>query len=172
MIDELGGFLQRNLIVFVAVILLPLKWLVVRVCKDREAEAVALLSVPEDLCYVALGLVMGDVIHSSGAFRRHWSGSQHISIDVMIAVGLNVMVALLVHRLAQSCNGHFKLWRAAEQSQTVDKPNQGMLAIPDTNNNISTIKYRHLFLFSTGYVLQLLLAWGWIHWIASVLANT
>ncbi len=122
MIDQLGGFLQRNLIVFVAAILLPLKWLVVRVCKDREAEAVAVLSVPEDLCYVALGLVMGDMIHSSGAFRRHWSGSQHISIDIMIAVGLNLVVALLIHRLAQWCNGHFKLWRSAEQSRSVDNP--------------------------------------------------
>jgi hypothetical protein len=59
MIDYLGGFIQKNLIVFMAIVLLPLKWVVVRLCRDREGEAVALMSVPEDLCYVALGLVMG-----------------------------------------------------------------------------------------------------------------
>jgi hypothetical protein len=49
-----------------------MKWVVVRVSKDAEAEANALLSVAEDLCYVALGLVLGDMINSSGAFRRHF----------------------------------------------------------------------------------------------------
>jgi hypothetical protein len=78
MIDQFGGFVQHNLIVFVAIVLLPLKWIVVRLCKDHEAEAVALMSVPEDLCYVALGLVMGDMINGAGAFHRFFDKSQHV----------------------------------------------------------------------------------------------
>jgi hypothetical protein len=173
MIDSIGGFVQHNLIVFVAIILLPLKWIVVRLCKDHEAEATAIMSVPEDLCYVALGLVMGDMINSSGAFHKHFQGSQHISIDLLITVLVNLGVAFLVHRFAQSSARQFKLWRAAENLTLSDKnPSQGSLAIPNSLDNIGTLKLRHLFFFSMGYAVQLGLVLLWLHWVAKVVANT
>jgi hypothetical protein len=161
MIDEIGGFVQHNLIVFVAIVLLPLKWIVVRVCRDREAEAIAIMSVPEDLCYVALGLVMGDMINSSGAFHKHFQGSQHVSIDLLITVLANLGVALTVHRLSQTCTGQFKLWRAADKAKPADRDtNQGSLALPNAIDNIDTLKLRHLYLFSMGYAVQLALVLG------------
>ncbi len=172
MIDYLGGFIQHNLIVFVALILLPLKWIVVRICKDREAEAVALMSVPEDICYIALGLVMGDMINSSGAFHKHFRGSSHASIDVLITVGINLAVALIVHRLSQACTNQFRLWRAADSSRTADRdPKQAVLGLPEGEDNIHTLMLRHLFLFSMGYAIQLTLVLIWLHWVARVVAN-
>jgi flagellar biogenesis protein FliO len=173
MIDSIGGFVQHNLIVFVAIILLPLKWVVVRLCKDHEAEATAIMSVPEDLCYIALGLVMGDIVNSSGAFHRYFQASQHISIDLLITVLFNLGVAFGVHRLSQSCARQFRLWRAADKSKLSDKdPIQGSLAIPNALDNIDTLKLRHLFLFSVGYAVQLGLVLLWLHWVAKVVANT
>lgn len=173
MIDNIGGFVQHNLIVLVAIILLPLKWIIVRVCRDREAEAVAIMSVPEDLCYVALGLVMGDMINSAGAFHKHFQGSQHVSIDLLITILVNLGVALSVHALSQTCAGQFRLWRAADKSKSSDKDsNQGSLALPNTNDNIDTLKLRHLFLFSMGYAIQLGLVLLWLNWVSKVVANT
>jgi hypothetical protein len=175
MIDKLGGFLASNLIVFVAIVLLPLKWIVVRICRDHEAEAVALMSVPEDLCYVALGLVMGDMINSSGAFRKHFAPSTHISIDIAVTIGLNLGVALLIHRLSQACANQFRLWRAADSARSADKaidPKQADLPLPQVQDNLLTIMLRHLFLFSIGYAVQLIVVLFWLHWVAKVVANT
>jgi hypothetical protein len=173
MIDHLGGWLQHNLIVFVAIVLLPLKWVVVRICRDREAESLALMSVPEDLSYVALGLVMGDMINSSGAFRKYFAGSQHVSIDILITVAINLGVALIVHSVAQWSAKHFRSWRAAENASVItEHPDQGSLAIPNEADNVMTIKLRHLFLFASGYGFQLLATFAWLHWVAKVVANT
>lgn len=172
MIDTFGGFIQHNLIVFVALGLLPLKWIVVRLCRDHEAEAVALMSVPEDLCYVALGIVMGDMINSTGAFHKHFAGSQHVSIDIMVTVGLNVGVALLVHRMSQACASQFRLWRAADRSRALDvNPNQGSLNLPGIADNIHLLMLRHLFMFSIEYAFQLMVVLVWLHWVAKVVAN-
>jgi len=171
MIDSIGGFVQHNLIVFVALILLPIKWLVILVCKDSEAEAVAIMSVPEDMSYVALGLVMGDVVNGSGSFHQHFKGSQHVSIDLFITVFFNLSVALLAHMLSQPCNRHFRLWRAAVKSKAADEDSkQGSLGLPNAADNIDTLKLRHLF--SMLYAVQLGFILLWLHWIAKVVANT
>ncbi|MGI4829442.1 MAG: hypothetical protein ACRYFU_14790 [Janthinobacterium lividum] len=120
-IDAVGSFIQHNLVVFVAIVLLPLKWIVVRICRDREAEAVALMSVPEDICYVALGLVMGDIINSAGAFHKHFAGSSNVSADLLVTVAINLVVAFVVHRLGQSCAKQFRMWRAATESKMGQK---------------------------------------------------
>ena len=85
MIDHIGDFLQHNLVVLLAVVLVPMKWVVLRVCGDTDAQAVALLSIPEDICYVTLGLILGDVVSSTGAFRKEFHGSSHISIVILPA---------------------------------------------------------------------------------------
>lgn len=175
MIDWVGGFVEHNLVVFVAIVLLPLKWIVVRLWKDAEAEAVALMSVPEDICYVALGLVMGDMINNAGSFHKYFGTSKHISIDIGVTVAINVGIALLVHRLSQACAAQFRLWRAADNTRsTNDEPNSGQVALPlpDIADNVTTIMLRHLFLFSIGYAGQLVLVLGWLHWVAKVVANT
>jgi hypothetical protein len=172
MIDLFGGFLQRNLIVFLAVVLLPLKWLVVRVSQDPEAEANAVLSVPEDLCYVALGLVLGDMINSHGAFHHYFSRSQHVSIDIMITVGLNLAIALLIHRLAQWGGGHFRNWRSAGMARNADLTSRQIeLPLRTADDNIRTLMVRHLVLFAISYLGQLTLVLIWLHWVGKVIAS-
>lgn len=173
-IDHFGAFIQTNLVVFVALVLLPLKWLVVRVLKDPEAEAVALMSVPEDICYVALGLVMGDMVSGNGAFQKHFAGSPNSSIDKCLTVGANLAVAILVHRLSQGCTAYFRQWRAAEAARAKDQdsdPRQGSLQIPNAGDNIKRLMVRYLGHFSLGYAVQLAIVLMWLHWVAKVVAG-
>jgi hypothetical protein len=172
MIEWLAGLLQRNLVVCLAFVVIPMKWLIVRVCRDKEAEAVAILSAPEDLCYVVLGLVMGDVINGSGAFHREFGKSPYISMEIFLTVSLGLAIALGIHVLAQFADKHWKGWRAAERSLATDmKPKPGEVAIPNAEDNFRTLQYRHMFLFLLGYGLQLVLIFPWIHWIANVIGR-
>jgi hypothetical protein len=173
MIDDFGGFLVHNLIVCVAVVLLPLKWLVVRVCRDREAESVAIISVPEDLCYVVLGLILGDVINKAGSFRKYFALSEHLQIDEMITIGANILVAIFVHLIAQWTSKNFKKWRAAVSVNSADKTYTGeIVANLNGASDVAPVLAQYFFLFSSQYLLQLALAVAWLHWVAGVLANT
>jgi hypothetical protein len=173
MIDQLGGWLQHNLVVFMAVIVLPLKFVVVRLCGDREAEAAAVFAVPEDLCWVALGLVLGDIINSGGAFHHYFAQSDHASIDIVVAVGANFGFAIFVHVLTRLSSSQFKLWRAAQSAQqTEDDPKQGELALPNGKENLELLMLRHLLLFCFGYGAQLLLVLFLLHWISKVISAT
>lgn len=175
MIDRIGDFLQHNLVVLLAVVLVPMKWAVLRICGDTEAQAVALLSVPEDICYVTLGLILGDVASSGGAFRREFHGSSHPLIDIFVTAMLNVVVAILVHVLAKQSNDHFKSWRAAGSArvQTKNSPGFEQLELPmtATDENIQTIQIRHLAVFTLLYAMQLALSIWWLSWITKVLSN-
>ena len=175
MIDRIGDFLQHNLVVLVATVLVPMKWLILRVCGDTEAQAVALLSIPEDICYVTLGLILGDVVSVSSSFRKHFAGSSHISIDIFIIAMLNVVVAILVHIFAERSNDHFKTWRAASviRARNLSSPGPQQIELPHTatDGNIQTIQIRHMAFFSLLYACQLVLAIWWLSWIAKILVN-
>ncbi|MEO6803126.1 MAG: hypothetical protein ABI197_07780 [Granulicella sp.] len=172
MIDNIGGWLQHNLIVFIAVILLPIKFTIVRLCRDQEAESVAVLAVPEDLCYVSLGLIAGDMINGAGAFHRHYAPSTHASIDLVIVVGLNLFVAVFVHRLSQICTAQFKLWRAAQKAMNADKDSkQGELALPNESDNLQLLMNRHFLLFCIGYAFQFTAVLLWLNWVAKIIAE-
>ena len=167
MIERIAGFLQNNLVVFLSVFVLPLKWIVVRVCRDSEAEGAALLAVPEDLCYVAFGLVLGDVINSKGAFHHHFAGSAHVDMDLFVTVGVGLIVALLIHVCAQWSLRHFKGWRAAVRAST----SEDAARVPNSEDNFLTLELRHMFLFLSGYGAQLILIFPWIHWISAVISQ-
>lgn len=175
MIDQIGDFLLHNLVVLVAVVLVPMKWVILRVCGDDEAQAIALLSIPEDICYVTLGLILGDVASGAGAFRKHFQSSSHIPIDIFVAAMLNVVVAILVHLFARSGNDHFKTWRAAGVARTRNPSSPGSqqieLPLTATDENMQTIQIRHMASFSLLYAIQLALAIKWLSWISKVLSN-
>lgn len=168
MIEEIAGFLQKNLIVCVAVVVLPLKWAVVRICGDKEAEGAAVIGVPEDLCYVALGLVLGDVINSKGAFRNHFQASATIDLDLFVTVGAGLFVARSIHLLSQWSMRHFRAWRATVKASNSDEGK----SIQNSEDNFLTLKIRHLFLFLFVYAIQLTAVLFWIRWIAKVINQT
>jgi hypothetical protein len=176
MIDHIGDFLQRNLVVLLAVVLVPMKWVILRVCGDSEAQAVSLLSIPEDICYVTLGLILGDIASSNGAFRKHFHTSSHISIDIFITAMLNIVVAILVHLFAERGTDHFKSWRAAGNARRPDSSplaaKQLEFPLAPTDDNVQTIQIRHLALFSLLYAIQVGIAIWWLSWIAQVLSNS
>ena len=173
MIPAIAELLHRNLVVCLAVVVIPMKWLIVRLCRDKEAEAIAVMSAPEDLCYVVLGLVMGDVINNTGAFHKYFGGTPYVSMEIFITVALGLVIALSMHVLSRFADRHLKGWRAAQKSLTADiEPRPGEAAIPNAEDNFRTLMYRRMFLFLMGYGMQLGLIFPWIHWIAKVISAT
>ena len=175
MIERIGDFLQHNLIVLLAVVLVPMKWLILRICGDYEAQAVALLSIPEDICYVTLGLILGDMANSEGMFKKYFRGSPHVAIDIFVTIAINVFVAILVHFFAKKSNDHFRGWRAAGAARlkTPIPPGPLQLELPmtPTDESIQMIQIQHFATFSLLYVVQLGLAIWWVSWIAKVVSN-
>lgn len=174
MIEAIGGFLQHNLIVLLAVILVPMKLGILRLCGDGEAQRVAWLSIPEDLVYVSLGLVLGDFATSGGAFRRHFITSAHLQMNLLVTVMAGVFVAIIIHVFAKWTNDQVKSWRAASQARlriTTANPLQGELGLQPADSNIRTIQLRHIALAAILYLSQLVVAIKWLSWIAGVLAN-
>jgi hypothetical protein len=88
---------------------------------------------------------------------------------------LNVVVAILVHLLAEKSNDHFRSWRAAGVARTRNPGSPGVqqmeLPITATDDNIQTIQIRHLAVFTLLYALQLSLAIWWLHWISRALSS-
>lgn len=174
MIESISGFLQRNLIVLLAVVLVPMKLGVLRLCGDDEAQRGALLSIPEDLVYVSLGLVLGDFATAQGAFRHYFSRSSHMTMNLAVTVMIGVLVAIGVHVLAKWTNDQMRGWQAASNVRLrsgVPDPLQRELDFAPSDSNIRLIQIRHLALASMLYLLQLCFTIRWIAWIANVLAN-
>lgn len=174
MIDSLAGFFQHNLIAMLAVILVPMKLIILRVCGDNEAQRAAFLSIPEDLVYVSLGLVLGDFATSGGAFRHYFAGSKQVPMALAVTVGIGVVVAIGVHLLAKWTNDNIRSWQAASHvalRPTSAHPNQTDLGLQTVDPNVRLIQTRHIALSSFLYLLQLGVTIRWLAWIAHVLAN-
>lgn len=174
MIESISGFLQHNLIVLLAVVLVPMKLGILRLCGDGEAQRSAFLSIPEDLVYVSLGLLLGDFATSGGAFRRWFAGSSHVPMDLAVTVGIGVFVAICVHVLAKWTNDNVRSWQAASNVRlrsASSNPLQGELELQPADVNIRLIQTRHITLASFLYLIQIVLTIRWLAWIAKVLAN-
>jgi hypothetical protein len=174
MIESISGFLQRNLVVLLAGVLVPMKLVILRLCGDTEATRAAFLSIPEDLVYVSLGLVLGDLATSGGAFRRHFGHSSHVPMDLAVTIGIGLVVAVGVHVLSKWTNDHVKSWRAASNVRMrtgSPLPLQIELELRPADRNIRLIQIRHIALCSMLYLIQLVATIKWISWIANVLAN-
>jgi hypothetical protein len=175
MIERIGDFLLHNLVVLLAVVLVPMKWVILRICGDSEAQAVALLSVPEDLCYVLLGLILGDLTNSEGAFRKYFRASAHATMNILVTAGINVILAIFIHMLSKWSADHFKTWRAARelQARPASETVQEHLPLPltATEMSIGTIQIRSFTSFTLLYAFQLVISIWWLEWIARIVAN-
>ncbi len=175
MIEAAGRFLQHNLIVFLAVVLVPMKLVILRVCGDNEAQRAAFVSIPEDLVYVSLGLILGDFATSQGAFHRWFAHSPNLQMDLAVTIGVGCGVAVMVHMLAKWTNENLKTWRAASAVGMRKKeadPKQRDLGLETLDINVTRIQARHLALASIFYGAQLAVSIRWLAWIARVLANS
>jgi hypothetical protein len=56
-------------VVTVALVVIPLKVVMVRLSKDRAGEVETLLAIPEDVCYVTLGLLLSSITAPEGMSR-------------------------------------------------------------------------------------------------------
>jgi len=172
-IDRVGTWLLQNIVVLAAVVVVPLKMGIIRLCGDKEGMALSFFAMPEDLCWVALGLVLGDVINGSGAFHKHFAYSSHMNLDVVIVSAMGVVVALLVHLLGQFANANFRSWRASQNalsSSTV--PEQGELPIYNEMSNFHLLMIRYLASFAFGYAAQFLLSGLLLIRVAKIISAT
>lgn len=175
MIDFIGGWLRHNLVIFVALSVLAAKLLIVRLCRDDEGEATAFLALPEDICYVILGLILGDLLNNSGAFRRHFDYSDHASIDLAVVIVWNLLCVLAIHKLGQKCTIHYQSWRGADRARVAVKeadPKQEELPFSDGQSNLHILLIRHFLLLATGYLVQMGLALWLLRWAAGIVAAT
>jgi hypothetical protein len=173
MIDAIGDFLHQNLVVLLAVILIPLKIGVIRFCRDHEGEAAAILSLPEDLCYVALGLILSDLLTTTGALHHLFRESKHPMTDIAVVIAINVTVALVIHLISQPAERAYKRWRGSDASREAREPIQGELsfaAAADDDDALHLIVH-HLSSLAMLYGSQLILVLVWLHWLAKVIAN-
>jgi hypothetical protein len=174
-IESISRFLHHNLIVLLAVVLVPMKLIVLRLCNDNDAQKAAALSIPEDLVYVSLGLILGDFATSGGAFRKHFSNSQLVSMDLFVTVLVGVGVAIAIHVLAKFTNDQVKSWQAASQARFragLGDSLQQDLPLSPSDSNIRLIQTRHIALISILYLMQLGIAIRWLSWISGILANS
>ena len=170
MIERLGDFLQHNLVFFLAIILVPLKIVIIRFCRDKEGEAAAILSIPEDLCYVALGLIVSDLLTPAGALHRYFQGSKHTATNIAIVITINVGVAIAVHTLAQLTQSAYRRWRGTEA--LVDEPHQSEFAFAASGDDaVDHLIAHHFITLAMLYSLQLAIVVVWLHWLAKVIAN-
>ncbi len=170
MIERLGDFLQHNLVFFLAVILVPFKIVINRFCRDKEGEAAAILSIPEDLCYVALGLILSDLLTPAGALHRYFKGSKHIATNIAIVIAINIGVAITVHFLSQPMQSAYRRWRATES--IITEPQQGELAFAASGDDaVDHLLAHHFITLAMLYSLQLAIVVVWLHWLAKVIAN-
>jgi hypothetical protein len=162
------------LLFFLAIVLVPTKWVIFRICGDIEAQNTSLLSIPEDICYVSLGVILGDSASSFRAFKVYFRSSDHFYMDMFVTGVLGVIVAILVHWLSAYGVDHWKSWRASNQaiSRTSEDSGDKQFELPITpiDENIRSIGIRHLVHFSFAYAVQLVIAVWWLSWVASVLS--
>lgn len=172
MFDQIGDFVVKYVIVLVAISILPLKWIVARVWRDRESEAQVVLSLWEDMCYVSLGIVMGNLVDHAGAFHWHFEKSAHPTLDIILVAAFNLFVIVLVHRLSQATSNQYRHWRAAGSLKPADiDPRQGELAISGTDANLRMIFNRHFAFLSIYSFFQSAVTLVWIIWVARVVSN-
>jgi len=174
MVEQIGDFIQHNLILVLALVTVPLKYVAVRLCKDTEAEWPTILSIPEDLAYVALGIILADAISPSGAFRRHYADSKHAVTNIAILILGNVFLALLIHRVSQYTSRAFKNFRAADQARAhfVSKDETQLeLPILASDTAFQHVFQQHLISFCLSYALQYFLVLLWLHRLARVVAS-
>jgi hypothetical protein len=175
-IDAIGGFLQDHLVVLLAVVLVPMKWIVLRLCGDSEAQSVTFLAIPEDLCYVSLGLVLGNFTNGAQAFQKYFKGSSHITVDILVVALINVLVAVVIHVLAKWGNENFKGWRASGMARIslLKGGSDLQMELPNTaaDKNIQRIQVRHMAIFSLSYCFQVIIVIRWLYWIAQVIGKS
>jgi hypothetical protein len=151
-----------------------MKWTVLRLIGDSEAQATTFLAIPEDLCYVSLGLVLGDFANESGSFGKYFKGSSHITVDIFVVALINVIVAIAIHILAKLANDNFKSWRAAGAVRFKNSganSTQMELGLSNADGNIERIQIRHMAVFTLSYFLQVTIVIRWLSWIAQVMGN-
>jgi hypothetical protein len=176
MISTIANFLSHHLVVLLAAVVVPLKFLVLRFCNDSEGQSAAVLAIPEDLNYVALGLILGDMSLSGGAFRNHFHGDQHEPVEMLVTIGIGIIVAILIHVLAMWGNDQFNKFRAAGRVRSKNAeqgvPKQIELPITKVDENVMMLQAQYVVIFSLCYAAQLLIVIRWIGWIAGIISNS
>jgi hypothetical protein len=86
----------------------------VRLSKDREGEAETLLAIPEDLCYVTLGLLLSTMTSDAAPLRKFFQGSPYVRTDGAILIAINFILAVVIHNMAAHwAKPQYQTWRAA-----------------------------------------------------------
>jgi|SRR5665213_834683 len=168
-VELLSRFLHHYVVVCVALAIIPLKFLMVRLAKDRAGEVDTLLGIPEDLCYVTLGLLLSSLTADAAPLRAFFNGSQYVRTDGAILVFANFLLALFVHKISHHwAKPQYQTWRAALEVRVnnapMTEPNGELTLLAGEDNLLYiVIHYFSKLLFSI--LIQLLFAGSWLYYV-------
>lgn len=172
LIELLGDLIHRNLVFVVALAIIPLKVIMLRVCQDKNAEMETILAIPEDLCYVTIGLTMSSLVANSGPLQSYFRSSSHVTTDVVIVLMINFTLTILVHKIAQSWTKvQYMNWRAALQvrgDQSAPDDPQLSLDLNASDENFLYIYIHHLSMFLISFIVQFSIVGFWLFKVAAV----
>lgn len=174
-IELIGDWIHSNLVFTVALAIIPLKLMMIRLCRDRNAELETALAIPEDLCYISIGLILSSLSAGTGPLQNYFYASKHVKTDVAIVLTLNFFLVLLVHRIAQRwTKPQYMSWRAAIQvrgdNASHDDP-QMELALEGSEDNLLHILLHHFLGLLFTLFLQFSLVGFWLYNIAAIYSS-
>ncbi len=171
LIEFVSRFLHQYLVVCVALAIIPLKFFMVRLSKDREGEADTLLAIPEDLCYVTLGLLLSTMTSDAALLRKFFSNSPYPRTNGAVLIAINFLLAGLVHKIASSwAKPQYQTWRAALEIRINHShldDDEGLALRPE-EDNLLYIVIHHFSKLLFSILLQLLFSGYWLYWIGRI----
>jgi hypothetical protein len=169
-IDLLSRLLHQYLVACVALVIIPLKFVMVRLSKDRSGEIETILAIPEDVCYVTLGLLIS-TMSSPGGLNGLFDHVTYPRTDEALLICGNCLLAIFVHKIAQHLTKpQYQHWRAAVEirlnHQHLDPSETLTIQAAEDNLLYILIHYFSKLLFSL--LLQLAAVAAWMYWIATL----
>jgi len=175
LIELIADLIHRNLVLTVALALIPLKLLMVRLCKDQDGEWETVMSMPEDLCYVSVGLLLSSLTAGRGPLQTYFSGFPHPRTDVAIILAINFALIVVLHKISQSWTRvQYMHWRAAlavrgDQNSADDL--QLELNLSPSEDNVLHVLIHHLVGLLGSLLIQFVVVGFWLYRIAEVFSS-
>lgn len=172
LIEFFSRFLHQYVVVCVALAIIPLKFLMVRLAKDPAAEVETLFAIPEDLCYVTLGLLLSSMTTNFGPLHAYFASAKYPRTGAAILLFLNFCLAFVVHKIARVLTKpQYETYRAALELRINNASQDQGLNLYAGEDHLMQIFLHHFTKLLLSVLAQLVLAGIWVYWMAKIFAS-
>lgn len=155
--------------------LVAVKLLVIRITGHRDSLWRAFLAIPEELAYIALGLIVAGISGTLPAFDKYYEAySKHPHLNVCLLAAGGVLVCLLIHLNSRWVEYSFQGWKVADDflnnsisAQDAKKALDLSIGKPD----FARVYYLKFAFFLIGMVAETLVAGAWLIYIADIIQH-